>query len=373
MEELFQINEQIDGPVIKVIGVGGGGNNMINHIASKNIKGVELIAANTDIQALKKSKAHKKIQLGTKLTSGLGAGMKPEVGEKAAEESYDEIKEALNGADLVFISAGMGGGTGTGAAPVVAKAAKEVGALAVGVVTTPFRFEGPRRTKLANEGIENLKAIADSIIIIPNERLLEIIDRRAGRREAFAMVDNVLYQGVSGISNMVIMYGEQDINVDFNDLKTVMSFPGVALMGIGSATGENAAFSAIREAIESPLLDNISIDGAMGVLVHFTMHDDYPLVEIDEGMSIVYEKADEEAYIIFGTTTDNSLAPDEIKVTIVATGFEQSKKQPKKEEVKVNKDDILESFLKRAPKNNSLSLDEDELDSVPAYMRKFKK
>ncbi len=365
--ELFKINESIDGPVIKVIGVGGGGNNMINHIASKGIKDVELIAANTDIQALKTSKAHKKIQLGVKLTNGLGAGMKPEIGMKAAEESYEEIKESLNGADLVFISAGMGGGTGTGAASVIARAAKEVGALTIGVVTKPFPFEGPKRRRLAENGTNELKAEANSIVVIPNEKLLSIIDRKVGRREAFALVDDVLYKAVSGISNMVISYGENDINVDFNDLRTVMSHQGLALMGMGEDQGENAAFNAIKKAIESPLLDNLSIDGAMGVLVHFTMHEDYPLAEIDEGMNVVYEKADEDADIIFGTTTDNSLSPDEIKVTIVATGFEKSK-EVKKTKTEL-KDEIMESFTRKVV--GGVELDSDSLD-IPAYLRRMK-
>jgi len=367
MSELFKINETYDGPVIKVIGVGGGGNNMINYVAEKGIKGVELIAANTDIQALKTSKAHKKIQLGSRLTNGLGAGMKPEIGKSAAEESFEEIKESLNGADLVFISAGMGGGTGTGAAPVIAKAAKEIGALTIGVVTKPFPFEGPKRKKLAEAGTEELKKEANSIVVIPNEKLLTIIDRKVGRREAFALVDDVLYQAVSGISNMVISYSENDINVDFNDLRTVMSHQGLALMGMGHDKGDNAAFNAIKKAIESPLLDNLSIDGAMGVLVHFTMHDDYPLAEIDEGMNIIYEKADEEADIIFGTTTDNSLSPDEIKVTIVATGFEKDKTE--KKPVNDIKQEVLQSFTKKVV--GGIELDSDALD-IPAYLRRMK-
>ena len=365
--ELFTIREEIDGPKIKVIGVGGGGNNMINHIANKGIKDVELIAANTDIQALKTSKANKKIQLGLKLTNGLGAGMKPEIGAKAAEESYEEIKEALNGADLVFISAGMGGGTGTGAASVIAKAAREIGALSIGVVTKPFRFEGNKRGNLAQIGTNELKKEANSIVVIPNDKILTIIDRKVGKREAFSLVDDVLFQAVCGISNMVVSYNEGDINVDFNDLKTVMSYQGLALMGVGEDKGESAALNAIKKAIESPLLDNISIEGAMGVLVHFTMHEDYPLDEIYEGMNIVEEKADNEAEIIMGTTTDNSLSPDEIKVTIVATGFEQEKAS-NKENMKKNIDTMLINKEKVAG-GNEIYL--DDLDK-PAYMRRMK-
>ncbi|WP_457560159.1 cell division protein FtsZ [Caminibacter sp.] len=368
MEELFVINEMIDGPKIKVIGVGGGGNNMINYIVQKGIKDVELIAANTDIQALKTSKAHKKIQLGSSLTKGLGAGMRPEVGMKAAEESFEEIKEALKGADLVFISAGMGGGTGTGAAPIVAKAAREVGALTIGVVTKPFTFEGPRRRKLAEAGTNELKNEANSIVVIPNDKILTIIDRKVGRREAFSLVDDILYKAVSGISNMVISYGENDINVDFNDLKTVMSHQGLALMGVGEDKGENAAFNAIKKAIESPLLDNISIDGAMGVLVHFTLHEDYPLVEMEESMNVIYEKADEDADIIFGTTTDNSLAPDEIKVTIVATGFEREKPANKPD---IEVENTVNELLMKRKVSGGIELDNDTLD-IPTWMRKAK-
>ena len=371
MEELYIVNEQIDGPKIKVIGVGGGGNNMINYMAQKGVKDVELIAANTDTQALKTSKAHKKIQLGKTLTKGLGAGMRPEIGSKAAEESFEEVKEALKGADLVFISAGMGGGTGTGAAPVIAKAAKEIGALTIGVVTKPFMFEGPKRRKLAETGTNELKKEANSIVVIPNDKILTIIDRKVGRREAFSLVDDVLYKAVSGISNMVVSYGENDINVDFNDLKTVMSHQGLALMGVGEMKGENAAFEAIKMAIESPLLDNISIDGAMGVLVHYTMHEDYPLVEIQESMAVVEEKADEEADIIFGTTTDNSLAPDEIKVTIVATGFEKEKAANKTENKEIKVNQINEILVQKKVVGGDIELDTDLLD-IPTWLRKAK-
>jgi len=379
MEELYTVNEVNEGPKIKVIGVGGGGSNMINYIASKGIKDVELIAANTDMQALKTSKAHIKIQLGKTLTKGLGAGMKPEIGEKAAEESFEEIKEVLKGADLVFISAGMGGGTGTGAAPIIAKAAREVGALTIGVVTKPFTFEGSKRERLALEGIEKLKAETNSIVVIPNDKILTIIDRRVGRREAFSLVDDVLYKAVTGIANMVVSYSENDINVDFNDLKTVMSHEGLALMGVGEVQGENAAFEALKMAIESPLLDNISIDGAMGVLVHYTMHEDYPIVEIQESMSIIKEKADEFADIIMGTTTDNSLAPDEIKVTIVATGFEKAKKQERdsleeitpSNEVESKENKIEKLLSKRKIVGGEFEIDPNNLD-IPTWLRKSK-
>lgn len=315
---------EVTGANITVIGVGGGGGNMINHMIRNGVEGIKLIAANTDQQALKTSLAPIKIQLGEKLTKGLGAGMKPEIGQQAAEESYEEIKKALEGSDMVFISAGMGGGTGTGAASVVAKAAKEIGALTVGVVTKPFTFEGRKRNKLAEIGFQNLKQEADSIVVIPNDKLLTIIDRKAGIKESFKIVDDVLYKAVTGISNLVISHGDSDINVDFADLKTVMSHKGLALMGIGEDIGEGAAANAIQAAIESPLFDNVSIDGSMGVLVNFNIHPDFPLVEIYEAMNLIEEKVNsEEADIIFGTTTNLDLQPEEVKITIVATGFEK--------------------------------------------------
>ena len=327
MSEAFNIveNNNIDNATIKVVGVGGGGGNMLNHMIEKNVKGIELIAANTDAQALYSNKAPIKIQLGKELTKGLGAGMKPEVGRAAAEESYDEIKRALEGADLVFISAGMGGGTGTGAAPVIAKIAKEIGALTVGVVTKPFRREGAKRAKLAEIGFNELKEECDSIVTILNQKLLLIIDRRASKRDSYRMIDDILYQAVSGISNMIITHGENDVNVDFEDLKTVMSHRGMALMGIGHKTGENATYEALKEAIESPLLDEVDFSKSKGLLVHFTMNENYPLVDLDEAMTEVLGDLidNEDVYIIEGQTTDNSFADDEIKVTIVATGFEE--------------------------------------------------
>ncbi|WP_353662398.1 cell division protein FtsZ [Hydrogenimonas sp. SS33] len=322
----FTIEEAttVTGAKIKAIGVGGGGGNMINHMINQGIEGIDLIVANTDAQALESSKAPYKIQLGERLTKGLGAGMKPEVGQESAMESYETIKEVLDGADIVFVSSGLGGGTGTGAAPVIAQAAKEIGALTVSVVTKPFRFEGRRRMKLAEAGLEQLKKESDSIIVIPNEKLLSIVEKNLGIKESFRMVDNILARAVSGISNVIVSKGEHDINLDFADVNTVMSHRGLALMGVGEATGQSAAYEAIKNAIESPLLDNMDIKGAMGVLVHFHIHPEYPILEISEAMGIVEDNADEEAHVIFGTTTDESLAPDEVKITIVATGFESA-------------------------------------------------
>ena len=324
MEE-FNITEStagVHGAKIKAIGVGGGGGNMINHMIREGIEGIDLIVANTDAQALAASIAPYKMQLGINATKGLGAGMKPEVGQEAAEESFDSIKTMLDGADLVFISAGLGGGTGTGAAPVIAQAAKEVNALTVAIVTSPFAFEGRKRKRLAKEGLDRLKKETDSIIVVPNERLLSIVEKNLGMRDSFRLVDNVLSQAVGGISNVILSHGANDINLDFADVKTVMSHRGLALMGVGESQGSSAAYDAAKAAIESPLLDNLSIDGAMGILVHFHIHPDYPLAEISEAMDIVEENADEDANIIFGTTTSEEIPIDEVKLTIIATGFE---------------------------------------------------
>ncbi len=320
VEEIFETN----GAKIVVIGVGGGGSNMIAHlIATGTYKDIMLIVANTDGQALKSSTAKNKIRLGEKITGGRGAGMKPEVGKQAAQECVEVIKNMVTGADIVFISAGLGGGTGTGAAPVIAQIAKDSGALTVSVVTKPFSFEGRKRARIAEEGLKELKAVSDSIVVIPNEKLIGFIDKNAGIKESFKEVDNILAKAVNGISSMIINYGENDINVDFADLKTVMNHRGLALMGIGEATGVNAATVAVENAIASPLFDNVSINGAMGVLINFECHPDYPLLEITNSVSIVESMADEDADIIFGKCTSTNTPTDHVKVTIVATGFEK--------------------------------------------------
>ena len=313
-----------EGAKIKAIGIGGGGGNMINHMINEGVSGIDLIVANTDAQALDSSFAPTKLQLGLNATRGLGAGMVPEKGREAALESFDDIKETLAGADIVFISAGMGGGTGTGAAPIVAQAAKEVGALTVSVVTSPFKFEGRKRTKLSKEGLEELKRESDSIVIIPNEKLLSIVEKNLGIKESFRLVDDVLSQAVAGISNVILSHGPNDINLDFADVKTVMSHRGLALMGSGKSEGANAAYDAAKAAIDSPLLDNISINGAMGVLVHFHIHPDYPILQISEAMETIEDHAHEDANVIFGTTTNSNMAVDEVKITIVATGFDDN-------------------------------------------------
>lgn len=320
----FSIDNNInDGAVIKVIGVGGGGGNAVNRMIEENVKGVEFIAANTDVQALKNSKAETVIQLGPKYTRGLGAGSQPEVGEKAAEESEDAIRDSLQGADMIFITAGMGGGTGTGAAPIVAKLAKEIGALTVGVVTRPFTFEGPKRGRFAAEGIAKLKENVDTLLIISNNRLLEVVDKKTPMLEAFREADNVLRQGVQGISDLITAPGY--VNLDFADVKTVMENQGTALMGIGVASGEERVIEATKKAISSPLLET-SIDGAEQVLLNITGGLDMTLFEAQDASDIVASAATGDVNIILGTSINEDLG-DEIRVTVIATGIDPSKKE----------------------------------------------
>ena len=308
---------------IKVIGVGGGGNNAVNRMIEHGVEGVEFIAVNTDAQALNLSKAEVKIQIGGKLTRGLGAGANPEVGKKAAEESKDQLQEVLQGADMIFVTAGMGGGTGTGAAPVIAQIAKDLGALTVGVVTRPFSFEGRRRSTQAISGIDALKNAVDTLIVIPNDRLLEIVDKNTPMLEAFREADNVLRQGVQGISDLIAKPGL--INVDFADVKTIMFDKGSALMGIGVATGETRATEAAKKAISSPLLET-SIDGAHGILMNITGGTNLSLYEVQEAADLVTSAADSEVNVIFGSVINENLN-DEIVVTVIATGFDETAKQ----------------------------------------------
>lgn len=311
---------------IVVVGVGGGGGNMVSHMLRKGHKDVTLLAFNTDAQALIDLNQHdgvQVLQLGAEKTKGLGAGMKPEVGMNSALESEKEIREILAGADIVFVATGLGGGTGTGASPVVARIAKESGALTVAVVTKPFMFEGRKRSKLAEAGLKELKEESDSIVIIPNDRLLKIIDRKLGMKESFEMVDEVLTQAVTGTSGIILSSGNNDINLDFADLKTVMTHKGTALMGIGEHKGDEAASIAVQQAINSPLLDNVSIDGAMGILVHFQTHPSYSMIDLGEAMTVAENTSDADADVIFGTSTDDSLDEDYVKVTLIATGFEK--------------------------------------------------
>lgn len=310
---------------IKVIGVGGGGGNAVNRMIEHGVQGVDFIAVNTDAQALNLSKAEVKMQIGGKLTRGLGAGANPEVGKKAAEETREQIEEALRGADMVFVTAGMGGGTGTGAAPVIANIARELGALTVGVVTRPFTFEGRKRANQAQGGISAMKEAVDTLIVIPNDRLLEIVDKNTPMLEAFREADNVLRQGVQGISDLIATPGL--INLDFADVKTIMSNKGSALMGIGVASGENRAAEAAKKAISSPLLEK-TIDGAQGVLMNITGGTNLSLFEVQEAADIVASASDQEVNMIFGSVINENLK-DEIVVTVIATGFTETESHEK--------------------------------------------
>lgn len=309
---------------IKVVGVGGGGNNAVNRMIEASLKGIQFIAINTDKQALYNSKAEYKIQIGEKLTRGLGAGANPEIGSKAAEESRDDVYQALQGADMVFVTAGMGGGTGTGAAPIVAQIAKEMGILTVGVITKPFTFEGRRRMMHAEKGIEELRKRVDTLVTIPNDRLLQMVEKRTSIVDAFKIADDVLLQGVQGISDLIAIPGL--VNLDFADVKTIMHERGLAHMGVGRASGENRAVEAAKQAIHSPLLET-TINGAKGVLLNITGGPSLGLYEINEAAAIVQEAADMEANIIFGAVIDESLK-DEIRITVIATGFEDIVEAP---------------------------------------------
>ena len=307
---------------IKVIGVGGGGNNAVNRMVDNQIKGVQFLAVNTENQVLELSKADVTIQIGEKVTKGLGAGANPQIGEEAAQESREEITKALEGADMVFVTAGMGGGTGTGAAPIVAECAKEVGALTVGVVTKPFAFEGKRRRAAAEKGIEFLTQKVDTIIVIPNDKLLQVVDKKCSVSDAFSKADEVLRQGIKGISDLIQIPGL--INLDFADVKTIMTNQGEALMGIGEGTGENRAADAAKMAINSPLLET-SIDGAKGILLNISGSSDLGIFEVNEAAQIISDAADPDANIIFGSVIDESLG-DKVQVTVVATGFGNNSK-----------------------------------------------
>lgn len=355
----------VDGTAtIKVIGVGGAGNNAVNRMIEAEIKGVDFIAVNTDKQALQISKAKTKIQIGEKITRGLGAGANPDIGAQAAEETKSEVAEALRGADMVFVTAGMGGGTGTGAAPVVAVAAKEMGILTIGVVTKPFTFEGKKRLSQAERGIESLKGKVDTLVVIPNDKLLQIVDRKTSIIDAFKMADDVLRQGVQGISDLIAIPGL--VNLDFADVKTVMLNQGMAHMGVGRASGENRAEDAAKEAIQSPLLET-SIEGAKGVIINITGGDNLGLHEVNTAAELVQRSVDPEANIIFGTVTDESMG-DEIQITVIATGFED-KDVPmpgigetlgaKKWEQKINS----------IPSSSESSSSQNDLD-IPSFLRK---
>jgi cell division protein FtsZ len=308
---------------IKVVGVGGGGGNAVNRMISEGLGGVDFVAVNTDNQALMLSQAKTRVQIGDKLTRGLGAGGNPEIGRKAAEESQDELYEILRGSDMVFIAAGMGGGTGTGGSSVIAQIAKELGALTIGVVTRPFTFEGPKRMRDADAGIEHLKTQVDTLIVIPNDRLLQMADKRATLQQAFTLADDVLRQGIQGISELITVPAL--INLDFADVRTIMSEGGAALMAVGHGTGDDRARAAAEAAISSGLLD-VTIDGARGILFNITGGTDLTLFEVNEAAAIIQQSAHPEVNMIFGAQIDESMG-DEIRITVIATGFEQSKVQ----------------------------------------------
>ena len=317
---MFELEENINiGANIKVVGVGGGGSNAVSTMIESNMSGVEFIVANTDIQALNANKSPNKIQLGLDLTKGLGAGANPDVGRRAAVESYNEIVERLQGSDMVFVTAGMGGGTGTGGAPVVAKIARELGALTIGVVTKPFLFEGKKRGKHAESGLQELKENVDTLIVIPNQKLLSIAAEKTPLLETFKKADEVLLQAVKGISDLINIRGL--INLDFADIRTVMSSKGIAIMGTGAAKGDNRAVEAATAAISSPLLENVKIDGATGIIINVTGGSDLSLYEVNEASTLITEAAHEDAEIIFGAVIDDSMG-DEVRVTVIATGFD---------------------------------------------------
>jgi cell division protein FtsZ len=356
--------------VIKVVGVGGGGTNAVNRMVDAGLRGVEFIAANTDSQALQMCDADIKLNIGTELTKGLGAGANPEVGQGAAAESRDDIKEALKGADMVFVTAGEGGGTGTGAAPVIADIAKnEIGALTVGVVTRPFGFEGTQRARQAQEGIEKLREYVDTLIVIPNEKLLSVVERRASLTDALREADNVLRQGVQGITDLITIPGL--INLDFADVRTIMHNAGSALMGIGSSSGENRAGEAAKEAISSPLLEE-SVEGASGILLNITGGHDLGLFEVNEAAEIVQSAADANANIIFGAVIDDAMS-DEVRVTVIATGFDHgrglrasggSTRNPTPGRPRVQNRDVTMDDRQRS----SLEIRDDEID-IPSFLK----
>jgi len=364
------LNYMMDGTAtIKVIGVGGAGNNAVNRMIEAGIRNVEFIAVNTDRQTLNESKANSKIQIGEKLTRGLGAGANPDIGSQAAEESRAEIAEVLKGADMVFVTAGMGGGTGTGAAPIVAATAKEMGILTIGVVTKPFTFEGKKRLAQAERGIASLKGKVDTLVVIPNDKLLQVIDRKTSMIEAFRMADDVLRQGVQGISDLISVPGV--INLDFADVRTIMLNQGMAHMGIGCASGENRAEDAAKQAIQSPMLET-SIEGARGIIINITGGSDMGLHEANTAAELVQRSADPEANIIFGTVIDESMG-DELQITVIATGFEkEDERRPGSQYENI----VADAWRKRSASSISSTATSSndsngDLD-IPTFLRKNK-
>lgn len=383
---MFEFEDNFLKPaIIKVIGVGGGGGNAIATMIKLGLTGVEFSIANTDAQALNASPCPIKIQLGSKLTKGLGAGANPEIGRRAAIEDADKIKEVLKGADMIFIATGLGGGTGTGGAPVIAEVAEDVGALTVAVVTKPFSFEGKRRKKQAEDGLRELKKVVDTLITIPNDRLLSVAERNTPVLESFKMADEVLLQGVKGISDLVTVHGL--INLDFADIRTIMNEMGMALMGTGVASGENRAEEAAKRAISSPLLEDISIDGAKGILINITGGPDLTLHEVYRASSLIQEEADEDANIIFGAVIDETIG-DKISITVIATGF-KGKEELERPDLRnwasskawqtsdvnvpayIRKEKMkAKTGIKEMGKKINLELEEEENYNTPTFLRK---
>ncbi len=361
---------------IKVVGVGGGGSNAVNRMITEGLRGVDFIAVNTDAQALLMSNAPQRIRIGDKLTRGLGAGGNPEIGQKAAEESDQELAEALQGADMVFVTCGMGGGTGTGAAPIIAELVKETGALTIGVVTRPFSFEGSRRQNIALEGIEKLKEKVDTLIAIPNDRLLEIVDKKASMTEAFRTADDVLRQGIQGISELITVPGL--INLDFADVRSIMSGGGTSLMSVGVASGENRAVEAAQSAVSSSLLD-VTIDGAQGILFNISSGPSLSLFEVNEAAEIIKQKAHPEANIIFGAVIDENL-DEELRITLIATGFEVAvqrrpyvagkRREPETKTIAFPKAKVKDSHTAREEKPRPEPVYDPEDLEVPTFLRK---
>ena len=352
---------------IKVIGVGGAGNNAVDRMIGSGIKGVEFIVVNTDRQVLQASKATTKIQIGEKITRGLGAGANPDIGAQSAEENKAEITEILRGSDMVFVTAGMGGGTGTGAAPIVAQVAKEMGILTIGVVTKPFTFEGKKRLAQAERGIESLKGKVDALVVIPNDKLLQIIDRKTTFADAFKKADEVLMQGVQGISDLITVTGT--VNLDFADVKTIMANTGMAHMGIGRASGENRAEDAAKQAVQSPLLET-SIEGARGVIINITGGEDLGLQEVNTAAELVQRSVDPEANIIFGTVVDPNMGED-IQITVIATGFEKNPVGNSSVGVDNLVSKTWEKKINSIPTSSDLGNSQGDLD-IPSFLRKNK-
>jgi cell division protein FtsZ len=349
--------------VLKVVGVGGGGSNAVNRMVDAGLKGVEFVAVNTDAQALLMCEADLKLHIGAHATRGLGAGANPEVGHAAAMESRDEIKEALKGADMVFVTAGEGGGTGTGGAPVIADIARELGALTVGVVTRPFNFEGRKRAEQAQKGISDLREKVDTLIIIPNDRLLQVVGKETSVVEAFEMADDVLRQGVQGITDLITIPGL--VNLDFADVRTVMRDAGSALMGIGEAEGENRAAEAARAAVSSPLLE-ASVEGATGILLNITGGSDIGLFEVNEAAEVVTGAADQNANVIFGAVIDDNLA-DKVRVTVIATGFDAKLRRERRDRDRDREAPSAEAERPREPREG-FEVPRDVLE-VPSFLR----